>query len=100
MNTEQPTQPAVVLSTALLCPAPSLRVAIFDWLCLKYVQRADTRQESMGLQYMEAETHDLAEEIAARFEAELTAQREELLRSLGHNAELTGRASEACEGPR
>lgn len=36
----------------------------FSWLCLKYVQRADERQRKMGLQYTEAETHDLASEIA------------------------------------
>lgn len=38
---------------------------IFALLCRKYVQRADDRQKAMGLQYMEAETHDLAREIAA-----------------------------------
>ena len=37
---------------------------IFEWLLRKYVQRADTRQRSLGLVYMEAETHDLAKEIA------------------------------------
>jgi hypothetical protein len=42
----------------------SLAIAIFDWLCRKYVQRADDRHRAMGLQYTEAETHDLAEEIA------------------------------------
>ena len=41
-----------------------LEISIFDWLCRKYVQRADARQKSLGLQYTEAETHDLAEEIA------------------------------------
>lgn len=43
--------------------APSARVAIFDWLQRKYVQRQDDRQKALGLVYMEAETHDLAEEI-------------------------------------
>lgn len=41
-----------------------LEIAVFDWLCRKYVQRADDRQKGLGLQYTEAETHDLAEEIA------------------------------------
>lgn len=45
----------------------------FAWLCRKYVQRADVRQRDMGLQYTEAETHDLAAEIAKRVVA-LTAQ--------------------------
>lgn len=38
--------------------------AIFAQLCAKYVQRADARQQSMGLQYTQAETHDLARFIA------------------------------------
>lgn len=33
---------------------------IFAWLNRKYVQRAEERQRSMNLQYMEAETHDLS----------------------------------------
>lgn len=37
---------------------------VFAWLCLKYVQRSDERQAAMGLQYTQAETHDLAGEIA------------------------------------
>lgn len=37
---------------------------IFEFLCGKYVQRADDRQKQMGLQYTEAETHDLARELA------------------------------------
>jgi hypothetical protein len=37
---------------------------LFAFLCRKYVQRADGRQKKMGLQYTEAETHDLAREIA------------------------------------
>jgi hypothetical protein len=38
----------------------------FALLNAKYVQRADARQQSMGLQYTEAETHDLAR-LMARF---------------------------------
>lgn len=38
---------------------------VFARLCAKYVQRQDDRQKSMGLQYTTAETHDLAEFIAA-----------------------------------
>jgi len=37
---------------------------VFALLCRKYVQRSDARQKEMGLQYTEAETHDLAELIA------------------------------------
>lgn len=36
---------------------------VFAFLNRKYVQRADERQKEMGLQYTEAETHDLAKEI-------------------------------------
>lgn len=43
--------------------APSARVAIFKWLQRKYVQNQDARQKALGLVYMTAETHDLAEEI-------------------------------------
>jgi hypothetical protein len=38
--------------------------AIFEFLTRKYVQQADERQRDMGLQYMTAETHDLASELA------------------------------------
>lgn len=41
----------------------ALERLIFDFLCQKYVQRADARQKAMKLQYTEAETHDLAKEI-------------------------------------
>ena len=37
---------------------------LFEFLCSKYVQRADERQKAMNLQYTTAETHDLATEIA------------------------------------
>ena len=49
-------------------PAPeqvTLYEQLFSFLNRKYVQRADDRQRAMGLQYMEAETHDLARELAA-----------------------------------
>lgn len=45
--------------------SPLNEQAIFEFLCRKYVQRADRRQKAMGLQYTEAETHDLARELAA-----------------------------------
>lgn len=49
---------------------------VFAWLCLKYVQRSDERQAELGLQYTQAETHDLAREIArlvgVRVEAVIT----------------------------
>lgn len=34
--------------------------AVVRWLSRSYVQRSDDRQKAMGLQYTEAETHDLA----------------------------------------
>lgn len=40
---------------------------IFAFLCRKYVQRADERQMGLGLQYMSAETHDLATALAEFF---------------------------------
>jgi hypothetical protein len=43
--------------------------AIFAFLTRKYVQRADDRQRGMGLQYTEAETHDLARELHRFFAA-------------------------------
>lgn len=36
---------------------------VLAFLNRKYIQRADERQKQMGLQYTEAETHDLAKEI-------------------------------------
>jgi hypothetical protein len=42
----------------------TLEARLFKFLTRKYVQRADARQRAMGLQYTEAETHDLAGEIA------------------------------------
>jgi hypothetical protein len=44
-----------------------LEVALFNFLCRKYVQRSDDRQKAMGLQYMTAETHGLAEDLARFF---------------------------------
>lgn len=41
-----------------------IKDGIFEFLCRKYVQRADYRQKKLGLQYTSAETHDLAEELA------------------------------------
>lgn len=41
--------------------------AVFEFLCRKYVQRQDARQKSMGLQYTEAETHDLADTLVREF---------------------------------
>lgn len=40
---------------------------VFAFLIAKYVQRSDERQKAMGLQYTEAETHDLAKQIARLF---------------------------------
>lgn len=50
--------------------------AILEWLCKKYVQRADDRQKALGLQYTEAETHDLAREIHNRCVAPLETKLE------------------------
>lgn len=41
----------------------TLERELFDFLNTKYVQSQDARQRQMGLQYMGAETHDLAKEI-------------------------------------
>lgn len=51
---------------------------ILAWLCKKYVQRADDRQKAMGLQYTEAETHDLAREFYKAHVAPLEAEVEKL----------------------
>lgn len=40
---------------------------VFLFLNEKYMQRADSRQKAMKLQYMEAETHDLSREMAKLF---------------------------------
>ena len=42
----------------------ALEARLFVFLSRKYVQRADSRQRVLGLLSMEAETHDLAAEIA------------------------------------
>ena len=44
--------------------AADLEALLFNFYCRKYVQRSDNRQKNMGLQYTEAETHDLAKETA------------------------------------
>ena len=49
----------------------------FEFLCRKYVQRADERQAAMGLQYTEAETNDLAKECAASAQRQKAAGRAE-----------------------
>jgi len=55
-----------------------LETKLFEFLVVKYVQRADARQLALGLQYTEAETHDLAKTLA-RFLADqwLSAKRGE-----------------------
>lgn len=45
------------------CLTVAVERAVFDFLCRKYVQRADDRQREMGLTYTVAETHDLAKEL-------------------------------------
>jgi hypothetical protein len=47
--------------------AKAVETKLFAFLNQKYLQRADERQAAMGLQYMEAETHDLAREIVRFF---------------------------------
>lgn len=51
---------------------------VFDFLCRMYVQRSDARQMEMGLQYTEAETHDLAKQIAKFCVAPITHERDTL----------------------
>lgn len=41
-----------------------LERAMFEFLSRKYTQTADARQRDLGLQYTQAETHDLAHEMA------------------------------------
>jgi hypothetical protein len=50
-------------------PAVSLEDDIFGILTRIYVQQADNRHKAKGLQYMTAETHDLAETMARFFES-------------------------------
>jgi hypothetical protein len=50
----------------------------FALLCRKYVQRSDERQKDMGLQYTEAETHDLAKTIAQFTRQSLLSDRDKL----------------------
>src|SRR6478736_6794180 len=42
----------------------TLESTLFKFFEKKYVQRADERQKNLGLQYTEAETNDLAREVA------------------------------------
>jgi hypothetical protein len=44
--------------------ASDLEHLLFEFLCRKYVQASNERQKASGLQYMTAETHDLAAEVA------------------------------------
>lgn len=46
-----------------------LQGAILLWLQKTYVQRSDIRQKAMGLQYTEAETHELSNSLAALFQS-------------------------------
>jgi hypothetical protein len=68
---------------------------VFQFLSRKYVQRADERQRSMGLQYMEAETHDLAAEIARLIQAALSTP----MPSEGGGSSVAGLPSAAVGGP-
>ena len=61
---------------------------IFDFLNRKYVQRADGRQKEMGLQYMTAETHDLAKEIGRWVAREMADKDAEIARLRGHLSNL------------
>jgi 4-alpha-glucanotransferase len=50
-------------------PAVSLEDEIFGMLTRIYVQQADNRHKAKSLQYMTAETHDLAKTMARFFES-------------------------------
>lgn len=53
------------VSARLRLPRDQLDPAVIEaWLKRKYVQEADARQKEMGLSYTNAETSDLAREIA------------------------------------
>lgn len=49
---------------ALAAEMLGLEILLFHFYERKYIQRSDARQQMMGLQYTEAETHDLAKETA------------------------------------
>ena len=51
---------------------------VFDLLNRLYVQRSDVRQMEMGLQYTEAETHDLAKQVFKFCIAPITHERDTL----------------------
>lgn len=60
-----------------------MKTTLFNFLCRKYTQSADKRQQEMGLQYMTAETHDLSKQLATFFKNQLTvAQRDALRRAV------------------
>jgi hypothetical protein len=66
----------------------------FQFLCKKYVQRADDRQKTLGLQYTTAETHDLAEVIEAE------ANRREQMKTLhGHTEFLAAMEEQGDDAP-
>lgn len=48
--------------------------SIFRFLCLKYTQQYDVRQKPLGLQYIQAETHNLARELTIFFRAMMREQ--------------------------
>lgn len=70
---------------------------VFAFLNRKYVQRADERQKKMGLQYTEAETHDLAEEIHVNCIAPLRELLEEVLSEVPHGWGASFSESELAE---
>ena len=51
---------------------------VFELLNRMYVQRADERQKEIGVQYTEAETHDLAKQVFKFCIAPITHERDTL----------------------
>ena len=66
-----------------------LEAELFAFLTRKYVQRSDYRQTAMGLQYTEAETHDLAKEIA-RFVQNRTSRQPQMPEEIALKVKLDG----------
>lgn len=70
----------------------TLEAELFAFFQKKYVQSADDRQRSMGLTYTEAETHDLAKEVAEFIERRASQAVE---RGVTISEEMVERAYEA-----
>lgn len=66
----------------------------FQFLCKKYVQHADDRQKTLGLQYTTAETHDLAEVIETE-----ASHREQMKTRKGYTEFLAAMEEQGDDAP-